>query len=214
LRVAELCRYQDADYARHYLGFLRTARDLETARPVHGMGVTEAVALSYFKLMAYKDEYEVARLLVDAYDRDRAAQMAGPRPKLKWHLQPAFLRSMGVRNKIALGQWFVPFARALARLKFLRGTRADVFGTARLRRTERALVPLYQATMIRALKHLDQSTYDNVVALAGLPDLVRGYEDIKLKSIEAFESRRMTLLAELQPPAGLPIEPPTLRAAT
>jgi len=145
-----------------------------------------AVAAALFKLLAYKDEYEVARLMTDADGTAAARAVAGGRGRIAWRLHPPILRAMGLRRKIAIGAWATPLVRVLARLRFLRGTPLDVFGYAEVRREERRLPGEYVAALDRILPHLTRENLASAIALADLPDRVRGYEHIKLARIADY----------------------------
>jgi indolepyruvate ferredoxin oxidoreductase len=142
--------------------------------------------------MAYKDEYEVARLYLLPSFRAQVKRDFGD-AKIKYMLHPPFLRALGVRKKIALGRWFDPGFRLLRRLKVVRGTPFDVFGMSKVRRTERRLVVEYETLMRRAVQDLDNESLDRTVKLAALPDGIRGYEQIKLRNVEMFR-RKVTEL--------------------
>jgi indolepyruvate ferredoxin oxidoreductase len=114
---------------------------------------------------------------------------------------------MGMRDKLTLGRWFAPVLGVLYRARSLRGTRLDVFGYAHVRRVERRLVEEYIDTVRAALAVLDATTYDTAVRLASLPDGVRGYEDVKLRSVAAYSTARAALLTEL----GLTADPAVRR---
>jgi indolepyruvate ferredoxin oxidoreductase len=200
LRTAELCAYQNAAYAREYLAFLGTLRDVERARRPGSTAITEAAALGLYKLMAYKDEYEVARLLVADYDQRRRSGALSDSAIIRWHLHPTFVRVIGIRKKLSLGRWFLPLARSLARLKILRGSALDLFGRTRVRRAERMLIGQYRATLVRAMQGLGDANASKIAALARLPDLVRGYEDVKLRNVAIYERQRDELLAEIDCP--------------
>ena len=189
MRLSELCRFQDSAYAQRYLAFVA-----EVAARSSDRDLVEAVALNLYKLMAYKDEYEVARLLVEAHDRRSPTAL----PTLHWHLHPAFLRHLGVRRKVKLGHWFLPFARMLASMKRLRGTWFDIFGKAELRGLERALITEYVET-IRGALATEAAEPALLRDLARLPDMIRGYEDIKLRNVEEYQARRAALLDRLKP---------------
>jgi len=151
--------------------------------------LTDAVMRNLHKLMAYKDEYEVARLLLLPESKRQAARDAGIRKgkaKITWHLHPPALRSLGMKNKIKLGRSSVPVLATLRALKGLRGTPFDVFGYAKVRRIERAMVPEYIEGIRRMLPHVDDSTVDEAVLIASLPDRVRGYEHLKLERATAY----------------------------
>jgi indolepyruvate ferredoxin oxidoreductase len=154
---------------------------------------SEAVARGAHRLGAYKDEYEVARLLTDRQlEEDALAQVPGA-TKLTYHLHPPALRSAGWSSKITLGSSFRPVLRTLARSRALRGTALDPFGRTRIRRLERALVADYSWTVEELLAGLDAEGYDRAVSVAEAAELVRGYEEVKLRSIEGYRARRAEL---------------------
>jgi indolepyruvate ferredoxin oxidoreductase len=141
--------------------------------------------------MAYKDEYEVARLhLKPAFQAGTRGLFAAP-SRLSWHLHPPLLRALGLRRKLRLGPWFAYGLRALRALRRLRGTPADPFGYAAVRREERRLVPWYRGLVSGAL--LGADGHATALELARLPEAIRGYEDIKLRSIAAARERGQAL---------------------
>ena len=155
--------------------------------------LSEAVARHLFKLLAYKDEYEVARLHLKA---DLAAGLAAEFPegaRVQYNLHPPLLRALGLTRKLKFGTWFDSAFRALASMKGLRGTALDPFGRAEVRRVERALPGEYRAMVERTLQGLGPATYERAVTAARLPDLIRGYEDIKLRNVEKFRAEVRTL---------------------
>ncbi|WP_328302745.1 indolepyruvate ferredoxin oxidoreductase family protein [Actinomycetospora sp. NBC_00405] len=184
VRVPELVAYQDADYARQYASVVAGTVDADPR-------LAEAIATGLFKLMAYKDEYEVARLSLDpALDASVRAQF-GDGARYAWKLHPPVLRAVGMQRKITLGRWFRPGYRTLRAMRRLRGTRLDPFGVAEVRRVERELVAEYRA-LIPTLLTLDDT--DRAVETAGLPDMVRGYEQIKLDNVARYRARMAELL--------------------
>ncbi|MGH2838082.1 MAG: DUF6537 domain-containing protein, partial [Thermoleophilaceae bacterium] len=128
--------------------------------------------------MAYKDEYEVARLRLAALPTDG---------KFWFHLHPPILRAMGVKRKLKLGRWFVPFFRMLRSMRWMRGRAIDPFGKAKVRRVERKLIGQYSELVERSLAALTPDTAALVLDICDLPDDIRGYEDIKLRSVKRFE---------------------------
>jgi indolepyruvate ferredoxin oxidoreductase len=183
IRVPEVIEYQDAAYAQQYVDLVKRAL---AAEPEGRTAFSEGVARHLFKLMAYKDEYEVARLHLKA---GLAARLAAEHPggvKVQYHLHPPILRALGWKNKIALGSWFDGVFRLLVRMKGLRGTSLDPFGRAEVRRVERALIGEYRALIEKAMAGLSPEGYERAVKLANLPDLIRGYEDVKLASVPRF----------------------------
>jgi indolepyruvate ferredoxin oxidoreductase len=197
-RVADLIGYQDETYARRYAHEVRVVADgARTAAGVDGERVALAFARGLHKLMAYKDEYEVARLHLDPVERARRDAEFGADASISVLLHPPVLRALGMQRKLRLRRSAVPTFRVLRALRGLRGTRWDVFGYAHLRRVERALVGEYRDLVRAALDRLRPDTVDAVLAIAELTDLVRGYEDIKLSGVAAFRERAAVLLAEL-----------------
>ena len=197
IRVPELIAYQDAAYARRYVDFVGRVVAEESRKTPGRTGLAEAVARHLFKLMAYKDEYEVARLHLAAAVEAELHARFGPGVRYYWHLHPPLLRALGLKQKIRLGSWFRPAFQALRAMKGLRGTALDVFGYARVRREERALVGEYRGLIERALGSLSPATHDAAVALGDLPDMIRGYEDVKLDSVRHFRARAVELAARL-----------------
>jgi indolepyruvate ferredoxin oxidoreductase len=196
-RVAELTAYQSAAYAGEYAGHVRVIAEAERNSLGSAGRLTEAYARHLFKLMAYKDEYEVARLSLDpALDETVTAQF-GDGARYYYRLHPPVLRALGVKKKITLGPWFRPAFRALYASRGVRGTALDVFGRTEVRRTERALAGEYRDAVTAALPHLSAQTLPAVVALAELPDMVRGYEDIKLASVARFRTALAAATREL-----------------
>ena len=154
---------------------------------------SEAVAHGLHKLTAYKDEYEVARLLTDpAFEAKLAVEVPGGK-KLRYRLHPPVLRAAGRTEKIAFGPWMRPVLKALAKGKVLRGTPLDPFGRTRMRRLERQLRDEYREMVLRLARELTPDTYATAVAAAEAADLVRGYEDVKLAGVARYHDR----LAEL-----------------
>jgi len=185
IRVPDLVDYQNRDYADRYLHFV--AEVLKRERPLdRGTPVTEAVARSLHKLMAYKDEYEVARLALDPAV-DRAVERTfGPGAELSYRLHPPLLRALGMRRKIALGRWFRPVFRLLRALRGLRGGPFDPFGWDDVRRTERRLIAEYRAMMTEAAATLGPDNQLAVAELAALPDMIRGFEDVKRRNVARY----------------------------
>jgi indolepyruvate ferredoxin oxidoreductase len=189
-RTADLARYQDAAYAERYAAFVR---EVEARQPA----LAEAVARNLYKLMAYKDEYEVARLLTNP---EREAQIRGMWEQVEsigYNLFPPLLRAMGLKKKLKLGGWFRGPLRVLASMKGLRGTPFDLFGYAEVRREERALIGWYEQ-LVRGC--LDRATHDNLPLaqeIVALPALIRGYENIKLASVHKVKTLAAEKLGEM-----------------
>jgi indolepyruvate ferredoxin oxidoreductase len=196
IRLPELILYQSAAYARQYVEFIRKVVAVENSRVPGRTQLSEAVARYLFKLMAYKDEYEVARLLLreECFERLRAEFGADAQPSFNLH--PPLLRALGLKRKLRLGMWFVPVLKGLRALRYLRSTPLNIFGYARVRRLERRLVGEYRQLIEALLVNLDAVNYPIAVQIAELPDLIRGYEDIKLAAVDEFRRQVATLLPE------------------
>src|SRR5437867_2725461 len=197
VRVPELIAYQDAAYARRYVDFVKRVAQAEAEKTPGRSGVSLAVARYLHKLMAYKDEYEVARLHLDAAMRAEVEAKWGGQVKLSWHLHPPLLRALGLRRTIRLGPWFAPAFKALRSMKGLRGTPLDIFGYAEVRRVERQLGDEYRQLIETVLAKLGPANHDAAVAIAELPDEIRGYEQIKLDSIKRFREKAAQLISQL-----------------
>ncbi|MDQ6526374.1 indolepyruvate ferredoxin oxidoreductase family protein [Nocardioides sp. LHD-245] len=192
-RVRDLTAYQSKDYAARYRHDVeRVARAERDA-----LGTTGRLAYSYarqlYKLMAYKDEYEVARLSLDPELAQQVRETFGADARFTYRLHPPILRALGVRRKIAVGPWFRVVFRVLYALRGLRGTSFDPFGRGEVRRVERELPGLYRDLVERAVVQLRSSTSDVVQELVDLPDGIRGYEQIKLDSVAGFRSSAAAL---------------------
>jgi indolepyruvate ferredoxin oxidoreductase len=213
-RVEFLTAYQDAAYARRYSELVERVRRVESDRLKGATQLTEAVARYYFKLLAYKDEYEVARLHADpAFAQHIAAQFEGPY-RLNYHLAPPLIARRdphtGIPRKRRFGPWVGALFRRLARLKFLRGTPFDPFGYTEERRSDRALIREYEAMIDEVLPRLDSHNHALAVELAWLPEHIRGYGHVKAASVQAARDQREQLLEQLrghQPARVIPIRP-------
>jgi indolepyruvate ferredoxin oxidoreductase len=203
-RVEFLTAYQNAAYAKQYSDFVEQVRQAEAAK-VGGTRLAEAVARYYFKLMAYKDEYEVARLYTDpAFMEKIRAQFEGDY-QLKFYLAPPmFARrdNNGELVKKQYGSWMFKAFGLLARLKGLRGTAFDIFGRTEERRTERALIAEYRATLGDLLGSLSKANLDTAVAIASVPEDIRGYGHVKERHLKAARDKRAALLALWRDPVA------------
>ncbi len=186
IRVPELIAYQNEAYAQTYVDDVQRVYSAEQASRPGKTDLSEAVARYLFKLMAYKDEYEVARLSLKREARAAIAEQFGAGAKLHYHLQPPILKTLGLKRKVKVGRWFDLVYRGLRQLRFLRGTGFDPFGYDRLRQTERDLVQQYRRLVFDALENLSAENYARAVQLAALPDMIRGYDDVKLGNVERF----------------------------
>ncbi|MGB9369853.1 MAG: indolepyruvate ferredoxin oxidoreductase family protein [Xanthobacteraceae bacterium] len=212
-RVDFLTAYQNADYAARYRMLVENARDAEAARAPGKTGLAEAVARYAFKLMAYKDEYEVARLYADpAFLAQVKNEVAGDNLTLKFHLAPPLLSKKdpvtGVAKKMTFGPWMLPAFRLLAKFKFLRGTPFDIFGYSEERRTERKLVSDYAALVVEFMMKLTPENHHIAVGLANIPEKIRGFGHVKARHLVAAKADEAALLEQFR--SG---QAPVLKAA-
>ncbi len=189
LRAADLVGYQGSAYAERYLDVVEPV-----ARTKGADGLAAAVARSLHKLMAYKDEYEVARLIVGPEAKEAAESVGGSGAKPVAMLHPPALRRFRSK-KMAFGPATRPVLRALAASRGLRGTRFDPFGRSTLRRLERELITEYISTVETLLSNLRPHNLDDAVAIAELPDQIRGYEDLKLRRIDDYRASLASAMA-------------------
>jgi indolepyruvate ferredoxin oxidoreductase len=154
------------------------------------------VARYLYKLMAYKDEYEVARLSLEPSLGAALAAEFGPGARASWRLHPPVLRALGLKRKIGLGPWFVPAFRVLVAMRRLRGTALDPFGRTRVRVVERELIEEYLGLVDHLIGRLSPATAALAVRLAGLPDGIRGYEHVKMRNIESYHQALRDLRAQ------------------
>ncbi|MEU8249587.1 indolepyruvate ferredoxin oxidoreductase family protein [Nonomuraea sp. NPDC048916] len=206
VRVADLTGYQNAAYADGYAGEVRRvlAAAVEQAGEEAGGRIGLAYAKGLHKLMAYKDEYEVARLHLDPAEKARREREFGPDAVVSVLLHPPLLRAMGMKRKIRLRRSAGILFRGLRAARVVRGTALDVFGYARVRRVERSLVTEYRDLVRAALDRLNPDTAGTVEEIAALPELIRGYEDIKLARVAEFRERAATALTTLTEPVTHP----------
>ena len=189
LLAADLVGYQNARYASRFLDGVWAAAKAERAAGVEPGRLTDAVARSLHKLMAYKDEYEVARLMLLPEAAAAAARVGGEGARVTWQLHPPVLRALGRRKKLGFAAWTRPAFQTLAAAKRLRGTRADPFGQTPLRTTERELPDEFLVAMDTVYASLDVDNVDRAVTIAELPDHVRGYEALKERRIGEYRER-------------------------
>jgi len=190
-RTDFLTGYQDAAYAQRYAAFVEKVRAAE-APLGGGTPLAEAVARYLFKLMAYKDEYEVARLHTDAAFTKKIADMFEGDFKLVHHLAPPLIAKTNDKGELVkrpFGPWMRTAFGVLAKLKGLRGGALDVFGRTEERRMERALITRYEATLTELLKTLDAGNRALAVEIARLPEDIRGFGHVKLRHVKAVEPR-------------------------
>ncbi|MDH5538863.1 MAG: indolepyruvate ferredoxin oxidoreductase family protein [Rhizobacter sp.] len=196
-RVAFLTEYQDAAYAAGYKAFVDKVAAAESR--LSGSRLSEAVARYLFKLMAYKDEYEVARLHTDPNFRDKlVAQFEGDF-KLRYHLAPPLLAKKNAKGELVkqeFGPWMLKAFGLLARLKGLRGGAFDIFGRTEERRQERALIGEYRDAIDELLRSLNDANLAQAVAVASLPEDIRGYGHVKARHLAAVRPKWAALMAD------------------
>ncbi|HET6374778.1 MAG TPA: DUF6537 domain-containing protein, partial [Methylocella sp.] len=196
-----LTAYQDKAYAARYTALVRQAREREHAILPGRQSLAEAVARYYFKLLAIKDEYEVARLYSDgSFEKQIAAAFEGG-PRLEFHLAPPFLgrrNAQGEPVKSRFGPWIMPVFRILARLKGLRGTGLDIFGYTKERRAERQLIADYEDLIAEILKSLTPENHAVAVALASIPEKIRGFGHVKMRHLQAAKAEEQSLLEQFR----------------
>jgi len=201
-RVSYLTAYQNAAYAERYRGWVQKAKAAEAARAPGQCGFAEAVARYLFKLMAYKDEYEVARLYTDGtFARQVRDTFGGDNLRLHVHLSPPLLSptdKAGRPRKITFGPWMFGVFRLLARLKGLRGTVFDVFGHTAERKTERKLIADYEALLDEVLARLTPDNHALAVGLAVIPEKIRGFGHIKLRHLATAKAEEAALLEQFR----------------
>ena len=199
--------YQDRNYANAYMDMVARAQAAEQALHPGGQPrLALAVAHSLYKLMAYKDEYEVARLFTDAQFRRELAETFEGDYMLRFHLAPPLLArrdpSTGRPRKMSFGPKTEAAFRLLARCKGLRGTWLDPFGHTAERRLERQLVKDYQAALQAILARLDSGNYVEALGLASLPQEIRGFGPVKEESARACQAQLRAALQAHRPADG------------
>ena len=199
-RVQFLTGYQNAAYAARYRALVDRVRSRE--RELSSTKLTEAVARYYAKLLAYKDEYEVARLHADGALERKINGMFEGGYRVVFHLSPPLLARRdpltGEPRKMRFGGWMLPVFRLLKSLRGLRGTPLDIFGYTEERRTERALIAEYEQTVERLLGKLSSENLALAVQLASLPDEIRGFGHIKMRNLAAARKKRAELLQRFE----------------
>jgi indolepyruvate ferredoxin oxidoreductase len=200
-RVQFLTDYQDAAYAARYRALVENVRKVEQDR-TGSTKLAEAVARYYAKLMAYKDEYEVARLYTTGDFAKKIEGMFEGDYRVRFHLAPPLFAKpdpqTGEPRKIEFGGWMLPVFRVLAKLKGLRGGAFDVFGRTGERRTERALIGEYERDIEAILAVLTRENHAVAVEIAALPEHIRGYGHIKARHLAEARKKHDELFARLR----------------
>jgi indolepyruvate ferredoxin oxidoreductase len=207
-RASLLTAYQDAALAERYRTRVMARAEAERAKAPGRAGLAEAVARGYYKLLAYKDEYEVARLYADPEFEKVLGKQFEARGKLQFHLAPPLLarrdKRTGEPRKMTFGPWILPMLRLLAKGKAVRGTVWDVFGYTKERRLERQMIADYEQLLDEIAERLSPATHHTGVALAGLPLEIKGFGHVKERNYTAAKAREATLLADLRAPSPAP----------
>ena len=202
-RVAFLTAYQNAAYAQTYQAFVDKVRAVEA--PLGKTTLTEAVTRYLFKLMAYKDEYEVARLHTDTGFLNRVNAMFEGDFKLNYHLAPPLMASKndkGELQKQQFGPWMLTGFRLLAKLKGLRGTPFDVFGRTEERKVERALIAEYRSSIEEVLASLKPENHAAALEIARIPELIKGYGHVKARHLATARPQWAALMQAFRQPAA------------
>jgi indolepyruvate ferredoxin oxidoreductase len=193
--------------ARRYRALVDQVRDA-AAKGGYGDALPRAVAINYAKLLAYKDEYEVARLFTDGrFEQQLRDQFEGDF-KFSFNLAPPILGqakdALGRPKKRAFGAWMLPVFKVLAKLRFLRGTALDIFARSPDRKLERDLIAGYEKDVATVLSLLSPVNVDTAVELLSLPDRIRGYGPVKDKAVKDAKARYEQLAADLVNPPTAP----------
>ena len=212
-RAAFLTEYQNAAYARRYRNWVERVRTVEADNARGHYGLAEAAARYLFKLMAYKDEYEVARLYSETSFLDRVrSTFDGDNLRFEFHLAPPLLArrdpQTGEPKKMSFGPWMLRTFAVLAKFKFLRGTAFDPFGYTAERQTERHLISEYEQLLEEICGHLTSSNHRIAVELAMIPEKIRGFGPVKQRHLAAAKAEEAALREQFR--AGAPT---LLRAA-
>jgi indolepyruvate ferredoxin oxidoreductase len=196
-RIELLTAYQDVKYAEQYKSFVEQVRAAES-KVGTSTRLTEAVARYFYKLMAYKDEYEVARLYTDGTFKAKVAAMFEGDITMKFHLAPPLFAKhdkSGHLIKQEFGPWMMKAFGLMAKMKGLRGGPLDIFGYTAERRMERALIGEYRQTVSALLPKLTAENLSQAVAIASIPEDIRGYGHVKERHLRAAKAKEAALLA-------------------
>ncbi|HEV8645396.1 MAG TPA: DUF6537 domain-containing protein, partial [Burkholderiales bacterium] len=203
-RVEFLTGYQNAAYADRYRSLVERVKQAETAKAKGLTGLAEAVARYYFKLLAYKDEYEVARLYADPAFMEKIKSQFEGDYRLHFHLAPPLFSKRdpvtGELRKAEYGTWVFSAFKVLAKLRGLRGTALDIFGYTPERRMERRLIGEYEAVIEEIIGKLGPDNHALAVKIAAIPEDIRGYGHVKERNLKAAKLNEADLLLALRSP--------------
>jgi indolepyruvate ferredoxin oxidoreductase len=206
-RSGHLTKYQNEKLAERYRALVTLVRDA-ALNGGYGEALPRAVAVNYAKLLAYKDEYEVARLYTDGRFEQQLRDQFDGDFKISFNLAPPILGggkdALGRPKKRAFGPWMLPMFRLLAKMRGLRGTAFDIFGNSPDRKLERDLIAGYEKDVATVLGLLSAVTHDTAVELLSLPDRIRGYGPVKEKAVQEAKLRYAQLAADLANPPPAP----------
>ncbi len=206
-RVNFLTGYQNAAYAEKYRALVEQVKQAEASRTKGLTGLAEAAARYYFKLLAYKDEYEVARLYADPTFMQKIQSQFEGDYKLHFHLAPPLLAkrdsATGELRKAEYGTWVFTAFKLLAKLRGLRGTVFDIFGYTQERRMERQLIGEYEATIAEIIGKLSSDNHALAVKIASIPEEIRGYGHVKERNLGVAKARQADLLAAFRSPEAV-----------
>jgi len=206
-RSAHLTAYQNKRLAARYRKLVDKVREA-ASKGDYGEMLPRAVAINYAKLLAYKDEYEVARLFADGRFEQQLRDQFEGEFKFNFNLAPPILSggvdALGRPRKRAFGEWMLPVFRSLAKMRFLRGTPLDLFGYSAERKMERGLIASYEKDVATVLELLSPATVDTAIELLSLPDRIRGFGPVKEKAAKETQTRHAQLVADLANPPPAP----------
>jgi indolepyruvate ferredoxin oxidoreductase len=205
-RAEQLRAYRNEAYARRYLDVVQRVRQAENERAKGFDGLAMSVARQLYSVMAYKDEYEVARLFSSKEFRDQLNDTFEGDYRIEFNLAPPILsrpdRRTGRPGKIRFGPWMMGVFRMLSALRALRGTAFDIFGYSRERRAEKRMIDDYLADVELVIRSLNTGNHKLAMELLEWPETVRGFGDIKLAALEEAHTRRAALRSELESPSS------------
>jgi indolepyruvate ferredoxin oxidoreductase len=203
-RVEFLTGYQDAAYAEKYHRLVERVKQAEVSKAKGLTGLAEAVARYYFKLLAYKDEYEVARLYADPVFMEKIQSQFEGDYKLHFHLAPPLFAKRdpvtGELRKAEYGSWVFTAFKLLARMRGLRGSAFDIFGYTAERRMERRLISEYEATIEELIGKLNSDNHSLAIKIASIPEEIRGFGHVKERHLKAAKAKEGELLHALRNP--------------
>ncbi|GAB2900109.1 indolepyruvate ferredoxin oxidoreductase family protein [Microbulbifer echini] len=204
-RIEHLTGYQNEQLARHYQGLVDKVKTAETLRVPGGQALAEVVARNYAKLLAYKDEYEVARLYTDGRFTQSLKENFSGDFELEFNLAPPLLarfdKVLGRPRKMKFGGWMFKAFSLLAKLKFLRGTALDIFGYTAERRMERALITEYEQLVNKVVSGLNEQNHQAAIELLSYPETIKGYGHIKEANVLEAKQQREQALSLFENPA-------------